>query len=183
MSANTSADTLAQRATCAAKAELADRIAQLATSDGSHATAIPQLHLMRRDTPTPCIPTVYEPRLCIVAQGSKESTLAGQTYRYDPLNYLVVSVTLPVFGQVVEATPDEPYLCFRLDIDPQEVAGLLADTGHSQAAPGIDTGLYAARVTTPLMDAVLRLMRLLETPEDLPVLAPMAKREILYRRA
>jgi len=181
MSANTSADTLAQRTTCAAKAELADRIAQLATSDGSHATAIPQLHLMRRDTPTPCIPTVYEPRLCIVAQGSKESTLAGQTYRYDPLNYLVVSVTLPMIGQVIEATPEKPYLSLRLDIDPAVIASLMLDAGPQPTSNRLDPGLYAAKVTTPLLDAVLRLMRLLDTPTDLPVLAPLAIREIFYR--
>ena len=169
------------RAGCPALAELADRIARSTSDDGIHPTAFAPLSLVRISAPTECMPAVYEPRLAIVAQGSKVATLAGQTYHYNPLNYLVVSVTLPVFGQVVEATPEEPYLCFRLDIDPQEVASLLADTGQSQAAPGIDTGLYAARVTTPLMDAVLRLMRLLETPEDLAVLAPMAKREILYR--
>lgn len=169
------------RAGCPALAELSARIARSTPGDGIHPTAFAPLSLVRISEPTECAPVVYEPRLAIVAQGSKVAVLDGHTYHYNPLNYLVVSVTLPVFGQVVEATPAEPYLCFRLDIDPQEVAGLLADTGQSQAAPGIDTGLYAARVTTPLMDAVLRLMRLLETPEDLPVLAPMAKREILYR--
>ncbi|GAA5072504.1 AraC family transcriptional regulator [Lysobacter panacisoli] len=166
---------------CASLAELSERIARSTPEDGIHGTAYAPLSLVRISAPTACTPSVYEPRLAIVAQGSKVATLAGQTYRYDPLNYLVVSVTLPVTGQVVEATPEHPYLCFRLDIDPQEVADLLADAGTSHATQGVDPGLYAARVTRPLMDAVLRLMRLLDTPSDVPVLAPLLRREILYR--
>jgi len=182
------ADSSSPRPGCAALPELAQRIARSTPADGVHATAFAPLSLVRLSGPTACTPAVYEPRLVIVAQGSKTATLAGQTYVYNPLNYLVVSVTLPVTGQVIEATPDEPYLCLRLDIDPDDVAGLIAESGqaHVPAMPpdathGLDLGLYAARVNAPLMDAVLRLMRLLDTPEDLPVLAPMARREILYR--
>lgn len=188
MSASTSADTIAQRGHCAQQAELVDRIARLTVAgDGVHATGVRQLHLIRMSGPTECSPSVYEPRLCVVAQGRKVVTLSDRVYHYDPLNYLVVSVTLPMIGQVVEATPDKPYLCLRLDIDPAEIARLIVDAG--QAPPGerpregggMDLGLYAARVNATLMEAVLRLMRLLDTPQDLPVLAPMALREIFYR--
>ncbi|QWF17677.1 AraC family transcriptional regulator [Lysobacter capsici] len=187
MNANTSAESIAQRGSCAAQAELVDRIARLTDSDGVHATAVRPLHLIRMSAPTECSPSVYEPRLCVVAQGRKVVTLSGRTYHYDPLNYLVVSVTLPMIGQVVEATPDKPYLCLRLDIDPAQIASLIVDAGqspaidHGHGGNGVDLGLYAARVNTTLMDAVLRLMRLLDTPQDLPVLAPMALREIFYR--
>ena len=168
---------------CAALGELAERIARLTPSDGVHGTAFAPLSVVRISQPTECMPAVYEPRLVIVAQGCKTATLAGQTYHYNPLNYLVVSVTLPVSGQVIEATPEEPYLCVRLDIDPDDVASLLVDAGQSPAPlpAAMDPGLYAARVNAPLMDAVLRLMRLLDTPDDLAVLGPMTRREILYR--
>lgn len=171
------------RAGCPALAELAQRIARLASSDGVHGTAFGPLSVVRISQPTECMPAVYEPRLVIVAQGSKTATLAGQTYHYNPLNYLVVSVTLPVSGQVIEATPEEPYLCVRLDIDPDDVAALLVDAAQSPVPlpPGVDPGLYAARVNAALMDAVLRLMRLLDAPADLAVLGPMTQREILYR--
>ncbi|MDR0182317.1 AraC family transcriptional regulator [Lysobacter arvi] len=181
------ADTIAEQPGCAALPELAARIARSTPSDGIHATAFAPLSLVRLSGPTACTPVVYEPRLVIVAQGSKSATLAGQTYVYNPLNYLVVSVTLPVTGQVIEATPEAPYLCVRLDIDPDDVAALIAEAGPPPVAPspgatqGLDLGLYAARVNAPLMDAVLRLMRLLDTPDDLRVLGPMARREILYR--
>ncbi len=171
----------ASKGECPALAELAARIARSAPGEGIHATAIGPLSLVRISHPTQCTPTVYEPRLCIVAQGSKVATLAGETYHYNPLHYLVVSVTLPVVGQVIEATPEKPYLCLRLDIRPEEVAGLMVDAGPAPVAPGIDPGLYAARVNAPLMDAVLRLMRLLDAPGDVPVLAPLVQREILYR--
>lgn len=181
MNANTSTESAARNGFCAPQAELADRIARSTPDDGVHATAVPSLYLIRSSTPTPCKPTLYEPRLCIVAQGSKVAMLSGETYHYDPLNYLVVSVTLPMIGQITEATPEKPYLCLRLDIDPEEIAALILDAGPQAPSAGIDRGLYAARVNAPLLDAVLRLMRLLETPADLPVLAPIALREIYYR--
>lgn len=188
MNANTSAESIAQRGSCAALAELVGRIARLTHGDGVHPTEVGALQLIRMSAPTECSPSVYEPRLCIVAQGRKVVTLSDRTYHYDPLNYLVVSVTLPMIGQVVEATPDKPYLCLRIDIDPDEIARLLVDAGQPLAERGYggshhsaDLGLYAARVNTTLMDAVLRLMRLLDTPQDLAVLAPLALREIFYR--
>jgi AraC-like DNA-binding protein len=181
-------EVIAQQALHAPQTELADRIARLAPGDGIHGTALPQLQLVRISTLTPCSPTVYEPRLCIVVQGRKIAMLGDQTYHYDPLNYLVVSMTLPMLGQVIEATPEKPYLCLRLDIDPEQIADLIMDT-EASAGRGGDNGngagatcaAFAARVTPPLLDAVLRLMRLLDDPEDLRILAPMAMREIFYR--
>jgi AraC-like DNA-binding protein len=166
-------------------AELIARIARsTASGDGVHATALAPLQLMRMSAPTPCMPTLYEPRLYVVVQGSKVATLGAHQYRYDPLHYLVVSMTLPMIGQVIEASPGKPYLCLRLDIDPACIARLLLDSADSGAVTGSAGGgeaAYTAQVTAPLLDAVLRLMRLLDTPDDLPVLAPMAIREILYR--
>lgn len=175
-----SADSTFSTAIPAAQAELARRIARFAPDDGVHDTAVPALKLIRSSTATACTPSVYEPRLCIVAQGSKIALLGGETYHYDPLNYLVVSVTLPMVGQVIQASPEEPYLCLRLDVDPDMLGGLILDTGPSPAT-AIDRGLYAARAHPQLLDAVLRLMRLLDSPADLPVLAPLALREIFYR--
>ena len=168
------------RADHAPQAELADRIARLTPRDGFHPTAIPQLYLIRISTPQPCSPALYEPRLGIIAQGSKLVMLAGETYRCDPLHCLVVSMTLPVIGQVIEATPEKPYLSLRLDIDLDELSALVLDA-EPPPAHSIDRGLYVARANAPMLDAALRLMRLLDTPRDLRVLAPAALREIFYR--
>ena len=139
MSEMTPPRAIAPHALAAQQAELADRIARLTRplGDGIHPTVLPQLQLARSSVPTPCAPNVFEPRLCIVVQGSKIAMLGGQVYHYDPLHYLVVSMTLPMMGQVVEATPEKPYLSLRLDIDPEQIASLLLDTGGQTARPGI----------------------------------------------
>lgn len=179
MHSHASAETIALRAEHAQQTELADRIARLAPEDGMHPTAIPQLYLVRISSPQPCSPVLYEPRLGIIAQGSKLVMLSGDTYRCDPLHYLVVSMTLPVIGQVIEATPEKPYLSLRLDIDLDELSALMLDA--EPPAHNIDRGMYVARADTSLLDASLRLMRLLENPRDLRVLAPASLREIFYR--
>lgn len=180
MHSSTSADAIALRNDQAQQAELADRIARMTPHDGMHPTAIPRLYLVRISAPQPCSPVLYEPRLGIIAQGSKLVLLANDTYRCDPLHCLVVSMTLPVVGQVIEATPEKPYLSLRLDIDMDELSALMLDT-EPPPAQAIDRGLYVARADTSLLDASLRLMRLLENPRDLRVLAPAAQREIFYR--
>lgn len=181
MSANGFTDSIAQRASHAPQAELADRIARLATTDGIHPTTVPSLYLMRYSEPRPCAAVLYEPRLCVVAQGRKIAILAGETYHYDPLHYLVVSMTMPALGQIIEATPEHPYLSLRLDIDMEELRALVLETPARPPADLVDRGLYSARASNAMLDAVLRLMRLLEEPNDLPALAPLLQREIYYR--
>ncbi|NKF22386.1 AraC family transcriptional regulator [Solimonas marina] len=163
--------------------ELAARLSRLAPTDGNHDTAIEQLHVSRATDTTQCKPTVYEPAIFVVAQGRKQALLDGEPYFYDPLHYLVVSVTLPVGGQIIEASAEKPFLGLRLSVDPRDVSALMleTDTRAVAANASIDRGLYSARSTAPLLDAVLRLLRLLDAPQDTAVLAPLAIREIYYR--
>lgn len=165
----------------AKQAELAARIARLASEDGVHATAVDALYLMRFSEPRPCSAVLYEPRLCIVAQGRKIAILAGETYHYDPLNYLVVSMTLPALGQIIEATPEHPYLSLRLDIDMDALRDLVMQTPARSRDDLLNPGLYSARASGTLLDAVLRLMRLLDEPQDIAAIAPLVQREIFYR--
>jgi len=166
----------------AQQAELANRIARTASGDGVQATAIAALTVIRASTPSQPLASVYHPSLCIVVQGRKRALLGGEIYTYDPLNYLVVSMSLPVVGQIIEATPAQPYLCVRIDLDPALVNELLAQLGTA-APPRAHDGraLFLARTSAALLDAVLRLVRLLDAPDDAPVLAPLALREIHYR--
>ena len=166
----------------AQQAELANRIARTASGDGVQATAIAPLTVIRASTPSQPLASVYHPSLCIVVQGRKRALLGGEIYTYDPLNYLVVSMSLPVVGQIIEATPAQPYLCVRIDLDPALVNELLAQLGAA-APPRAHDGraLFLARTSAALLDAVLRLVRLLDAPDDAPVLAPLALREIHYR--
>lgn len=162
--------------------ELARLIDRHATEDGVHQTQIPRLSLIRASHPTEPLHVLHEPALCIVAQGRKRVLLGDEVYLYGRDHYLVVSVDLAVSGQVVEAEPEKPYLCFRLDLDAAMLTELLTEAGLDAATgrhPG--PGLTLGPVAPELLDAAIRLLRLLATPGDIGVLAPLAEREILYR--
>jgi|HubBroStandDraft_3_1064219.scaffolds.fasta_scaffold201613_1 AraC-like DNA-binding protein len=162
--------------------ELSARVARLAPFDGTHQSVMPSLALIRSSVPTVCMPTIFQPCLAIVVQGRKSALLNDEVFHYDPLNYLVVSVTLSGMGQVLEATPEHPYLSLRLNLDLEEIARLVLELGDRGASPAAaDRGLFVARLDEPLLDAVLRMVKLLDTPEDIGVLAPVVQREIYYR--
>ena len=147
-----------------------------------HPTAIDDLFLIRCSAPSELVHGLHKPALCIIVQGSKEVRLGDELYTYDALHYTVVSVTVPVAGRVLEASSGEPYLCIRTDIDPAMVATTVAESAPlSQPVEGAARGVYLDRIDAPLLDATLRLVRLLASPQDIPVLAPLAMREIFYR--
>ena len=162
--------------------ELATRVSAHAKVDGVHETHIAGLMTIRASRPSSPLPSVYDPSLCIVVQGRKLARLMDETYVYDPLNYLVVSVTLPVLGQIIEASEERPYLCLRINVDRKLIGELLLQAGPTLVKQrDSDRGLYVARTEPGLLDAVVRLVRLLDQPRDANVLAPLAMREIHYR--
>jgi AraC-like DNA-binding protein len=164
------------------QSELATLIAQNISVDGMQATAISSLFLLRASEPTVPVHALHEPALCIVAQGRKQVILADELYFYGPSHCLVVSVDLPVVGQVIEATPKAPYLCLRLDLDPGQLSALMMEANISATAKlKSGPGLSISAVGPELLDAAIRLLRLLETPKDIAILAPLIIREILYR--
>ena len=162
--------------------ELAALIDKYSGADGMHKTAIPRLSLIRSSQPTEPLHAVHAPALCIIAQGQKIVMLADLAFEYDPASYLVVSVDVPITGQVTVASRAQPYLCLMLDFDPDILSALVLDSGVTRAASGQPgPSLMLSSVTPELLDAAIRLVRLLEVPRDIPVLAPLAEREILYR--
>jgi AraC-like DNA-binding protein len=163
------------------QAELARLVTRLTPNEGVHSSAIPGLTLIRANSPSVPTPSLYDPSLCIVVQGRKRAMLGDEIYYYDALNYLTVSVTLPAIGHVLEATPERPYLCLRLELNARTIGELLLQVGRSAVPPSSDRGLYVARTSPQLLDAVLRLTRLLEEPRDAAILAPLVIREIHYR--
>jgi AraC-like DNA-binding protein len=164
------------------KRELAARVVQFARTDGVHETQIEGLAAIRASAPSQPLPSVYEPSLCIVVQGRKHARLKDETYTYDPLNYLVVSVTLPVIGQILEASHERPYLCLRIGVDRKLIGELLLQAGPTLVQrPASERGLYVAKTDGALLDSVVRLVRLLDKPRDVPVLSPLVLREIHYR--
>lgn len=161
---------------------LAEKIACLTDEDGIHSTRVPRVHLIRSAHPTQEIHTLHEPALCLVLQGRKRVMLADRIFDYDQSRFLIVSFDLPIVGQVVAATPEQPYLCLKLDIEPAALSALMADMAWQEdVADDRGPGLMLGDATPEILDAAARLVRLIETPEDIPVLAPMLERELLYR--
>lgn len=156
-----------------------------APSDGLHDGRVPGLQLIRASMPAQPLPAVYEPGLVLVLQGRKQATLGADVLHYDPLHCLLVSMTLLPVGQITEASVDQPYLCLRLQSSPTDLAALLLEAGPSAAPTDAEDGptraLNLAPVSTPLLDATVRLLRLLDEPQDVPVLAPLLQRELFYR--
>ncbi len=148
---------------------------------GRCATAIPRLTLMRSDAPTVPAGSIHRPVLCIIAQGRKRVILGDKLFEYDAAKYLIVSVDLPVTGEVCEATPARPYLALSLALDQTTLASLLLDMAEDVPASDGVTGLAVRSLTPDLLDPVARLLHLLDRPCDIAMLAPMAEREILYR--
>jgi len=166
------------------------RVASRWTSQqGIQSSAIDGVELIRCDQPSSCGSSVYEPSLCFVIQGTKNILLGDREITYDPLTYLASSVHLPVLGRILDASPERPYLAVKLTVDPQEVADLVLELGdkapssdrHHAACPAVECGLCITYMDELMQGALYRLLSLLDSPGDIPILAPLARREILYR--
>ncbi|PAF13764.1 AraC family transcriptional regulator [Shouchella clausii] len=162
--------------------ELISLLNQHVKSDGTHETSIPSLKLIRASTITEPVHAVFEPSLCLIAQGSKIVLLAGECYQYDASSYLAASVHLPVSGQVVEAIPEKPYLSVQISFSADQILDIMKDSDQIWTSrKDAQRGISVNKTSQPLLDAVLRLVRLLDTPKDIPILSPLIIREILYR--
>jgi AraC-like DNA-binding protein len=162
-------------------AELKRCIERFTVRDGAHPTAIAPLSLLHVSATSESLQSIYEPSLCIVAQGSKRVKLADEVYHHDPAHFLLVSVGLLVACQIVEALPQAPFLALRIELDPGQVGELILAAGPPERHGRPQRGLAVSRVEPPMLDAVVRLMRLFDSPRDIDVLAPLVLREITYR--
>lgn len=164
------------------RAQLASLVKRFTDRDGFQSTAIPSLNFIRASNVSEPLHSIYTPSLCIIVQGAKTVILGKENYKYDTNSYLVASVRLPIIGQIIEATPDCPYLCIKLSFNSDQILDIIKESNQfSTEKSDFEKGLIVTNVTSTLLDAVLRLVNLLETPEEIPVLAPLFIREILYR--
>lgn len=142
-------------------------------------TITPSASVLVSESVTGPIPTVYEPMLCLVLQGAKHVMIGDRMLRYDPASFFIASVELPVCGQIVEASSERPYICATLLLDRDLLASLIP------AVPvqpdGQTAGFGVSPVTQKMLEPWSRMLALLDAPEDIPVLAPLLEREILYR--
>lgn len=161
---------------------LVSRIAGLTEGKESMAVRIPGLSFFRNDEPTEPFSGFYAPSVCMIVQGKKRVTLGTESFLYDAQHYLITSLQLPTIVQVAEASPEKPLLGLKLDIDLHEVAQLMVDSKLPPPhACQSSRGMAVGTLTPALSGAFERLVDLLDTPEDIPILAPVVKREILYR--
>jgi AraC-like DNA-binding protein len=161
---------------------LAHKFAANTHSEGEHPTAISGLVLFRHTAPSACHPTTCEPSLSIFVQGRKLINLGGTEYLCDGSSFLVSSIDVPIQSQILEASETVPLLAMRLRLDMSAVQELLSredlpePEGSSQGR-----GLAVGETTVGLLAASYRLLELLDTPEDIPFVAPLIQREIAYR--
>jgi AraC-like DNA-binding protein len=145
-------------------------------------TAIPGLSLYKRDAPTPPASFMFEPRICVIAQGAKRVLLGDEPYVYDPQHFLITSVDLPTVVQIIKASREKPYLGLIMELDQRVMSQLMVDSNlppprPQQSSRGIATG----EITLPLLSTFQRLIDLLDEPKDIPIVAPIIQREIFYR--
>ncbi len=145
-------------------------------------TPVPGLTFYHHDEPTEPRSGLHEPSICLVAQGTKRVLLENDSFVYDVNNYLIASVSLPTTYQVLSASYDEPYLGLLLKFDLRELSHLMVDSNlPSPRTHQSSRGMATGEVTLPLLSAFQRLVGLLDEPGDIPILAPIIHREILYR--
>ncbi|MGQ9426693.1 AraC family transcriptional regulator [Gilvimarinus sp. F26214L] len=168
--------------------QMSDVVRRWTPQEGHQDSVIEGVALIRSDSATSYCSAVYDPSLCFVIQGSKVVQLGDREIIYEPLTAMASAVHLPVLGRVNEATPERPYLGVKLNVDPQEVADLVLELGEKAPQVDIqprcteaDCGMCTSPMDERMQGAVYRLLSLLDAPEDVPIMLPLARREIIYR--
>jgi AraC-like DNA-binding protein len=161
--------------------ELASRMSRLCVNDGCN-PAGDGLNLYRHSNVSQPVHGLYSPSICVIAQGAKEVMLGDERLRYDPTHFILASLDIPVVTQVVGATPKRPFLGLKLDLDPSLIASVSVEAG---VAPGRSESsvrsIAVSKLNADLLDAFVRLIRLVDTPSDYRVVSPLIIREIIYR--
>jgi len=142
----------------------------------------PSIFLSRSSKPMEKIYSVFKPAFCVIAQGSKDVLLGEEVFRYDQGHYLISTVDLPIVSHIVEASEDKPYLNLRIDLDPAFVSSVMIDAGIGvqKNKPSIKA-MDVSPLDADLLDAVAKLVRLIDKPDEIRFFAPFIIREIIYR--
>jgi AraC-like DNA-binding protein len=161
--------------------ELVERIARAVPEDGT-IQPLKGLHLYRYSLPMELGYGMAEPSVCVIAQGSKEVLLGESRYRYDPSHYLLATVELPTIRRILQASKERPFLSLRLELAPAFVDEVMLEAGQTPPPSPADVRAIAVSpLDTNLLDACVRLIRLLDAPAEARVLLPLIMREMIYR--
>jgi AraC-like DNA-binding protein len=162
------------------RGELVARITRAVRKDG-RAEPLKGLGL-HRESSTIEVHSVSFPAFCVIAQGSKEVFLGDDRYQYDPMHYLLATAELPIVTHVIEASPERPYLSLSIRLDPKLVSSVMVEAGQTTSRRTANVrAINVSPLSASLLDAVVRLVRLIDTPAEAPFLKPLITREIIYR--
>ncbi|SFM60079.1 AraC family transcriptional regulator [Thermodesulforhabdus norvegica] len=152
------------------------------TEKQSPVTPLPGLTLSRIESPTEPTSYILPPSICLSLQGAKRVLIGNEAYTYNAESLLITSLDLPVTAQVVEASEERPYVGITWEIDMRSLTELIVESGIGLTAPGqVYRGMALGRVTRQILDAFRRLVELVDEAEHAQVLAPIIRKEILYR--
>ena len=162
-------------------AELVGRYTEAQPGQSPFTTCVAGLTILRSDHQRRANPLLYKPALCITVQGSKSAVFGDKCHQYGPGQAMLVSVEMPGFGTVTEASPDKPYLGVILELDLAALRAVASELANPpRPSEPTEGGVFVTDFDGPLMDCTLRLLRLLDTPGAIPVLYPAIMREISY---
>jgi len=161
---------------------LKEKLLRWMPEPGRYPTAVQGLMTSRRNKSTQAESCIYKPLVAVIVQGSKRSIIGSEEYSYGENHCLVTGVDMPSANYVSVASPEQPFLAVALELDKYLITQLAAEIPPS-SRPGNNShkGMAVAEVDPDVLDAFLRLVELLEKPEQIPILAPMIIREIHYR--
>jgi len=161
--------------------ELLERMARILPDDGA-LELLDGFFLARLTKPMESTLALYEPALCFVVQGRKQVLVGEEVLPYDPGNYLLFTVDLPVVFRVEEASKEMPYFGLRLNLDPAIVTSVVMEAAvESRKGDASIKAIGVNAVEADLLDAIVRLVRVADKPGEKDVIAPLIKREIVYR--
>ncbi|MGH6615240.1 AraC family transcriptional regulator N-terminal domain-containing protein [Sphingomonas sp.] len=151
--------------------------------DNSEAMPVTGLHVGRLTAPVPPTPLVYDPSLCLCIRGSKHMVVGEQRFTHGEDSFLLFCADMPAIVTIDDASPEKPYTAMLINLDLDLARQVMADIDMNriEAAPQVETGMAYGRITADLFDAVLRLVRLIERPQDIPIMRDLIQRELLFR--
>ncbi|MEP9368537.1 AraC family transcriptional regulator [Xanthobacter sp. VNH20] len=163
-----------------ARSRIADIIARHLGEGGQGETSVAGLTIHGKTGPAEPTSFLYDPSFALIACGSKRVVLGDESYVYDESHFLLTSVGLPTIVQVLDASPSQPYYSIKLNIDLELARELMSEVAQYGPEPTAGTGMAIGPVTPPLALAAMRLVELLDSPQDIAILARALHREILY---
>lgn len=160
--------------------ELISKIASSCQQDGLLQTEIAALSFYKETQPTAFLSMIYEPSLCLAVRGKKAVGLGEALFEYDLSSYLLASIHTPARVSVTQASLSQPYLGLKIAFSLEQIFEVLQEIKQPAVTKSTERGLYFGKMERTLLEAVGRLVRLLDKPETHHVLVPLVLKEILY---